>query len=95
MTNVIDLNDVEKILEIFKALSCKTRFDIVVTLIRNKECHVGEMAEKLKIPQPNISQHLTILKSAGIIEGFRNGTQIFYRVTNKRVEKIVKALEVA
>lgn len=85
--------ETEKLLDIFKALSCKPRFDIVVGLIKNHECNVTKMAEKLNIPQPNVSQHLTILKTAGVIEGFRKGNQICYQVTNEQVKKIIMALD--
>jgi len=86
--------ETEKLLEIFKALSCKPRFDIVVGLISHHECNVTKMAEKLNIPQPNVSQHLTILKKAGVIEGFRKGNQICYQVTNEQVKKIISALDI-
>ncbi len=84
----------KKILEIFKALSCKARLDIVVGLIEHQECNVGKMAEKLGIPQPNVSQHLTVLKNAGIIEGFRNGTQICYKVVDDLTKTIINALDI-
>lgn len=87
-------NNVEKIADIFKALSCKTRLDIIFGLIEKKECNVNTMAERLNIPQPNISQHLTILKNAGIIEGYRKGTQICYRVVSEQAKKIIKAVEI-
>ncbi len=86
-------NKTENLLEIFKALSCKARFDIVVGLINHHECNVTKMAEKLQIPQPNVSQHLNILKNAKIIEGFRKGNQICYQVTNEQVKKIVEVLD--
>lgn len=85
--------DLEKIVSIFKALSCETRLKIVMGLIEKKECNVNLMAEKLGIPQPNVSQHLAVLKNAKVIEGFRNGTQICYRVTNDLVIKIIKNLK--
>ena len=93
MANAINFNDVEAILETFKALSCKTRFDIVLQLIKHEECTVGKISEILKIRQPNISQHLSILKNAKIIEGYRNGTQICYRVVNEQAKRIIKAVE--
>lgn len=86
-------NDAEKIVQIFKALSCKVRLDIVLGLLKNQESNVGEMAEKLNIPQPNISQHLAILKNAGIIEGYRKGAQICYKVVGKQTERIISALD--
>ena len=85
--------DIEKIVQIFKALSCKPRLDIVVDLLKNQDCSVGKIAEKLNIPQPNISQHLAILKNAGIIEGYRKGTQICYKLVGKQTEKIITALD--
>lgn len=86
-------NNAEKTVEIFKALSCKSRLDIVLGLIKNNKCSVCRIAEELNIPQPNISQHLTILKSAGIIEGYRNGVKICYKVVDEKTKKIIKALD--
>ncbi|MFA6075131.1 MAG: metalloregulator ArsR/SmtB family transcription factor [Negativicutes bacterium] len=78
--------------DIFKALAHPVRVRIVAGLIQKHECHVGKMADGLGLPQPQVSQHLTILKVAGIIEGFRNGTQICYKVINDDVRKIFAAL---
>lgn len=86
-------SDIEKTAEIFKALSCTTRLKIVVGLIEKNECNVSKMAEGLNLPQPNISQHLSVLKNAGVIEGFRKGNQICYKVVNEFVTKIVKKME--
>ena len=84
------MSSLSKIINIFKALSCESRFDIVVKLIEQKECNVKTLAGMLEIPQPNVSQHLLILKNAGIIEGYKNGTQTDYRVTNEFVIKTIK-----
>jgi len=86
-------NDIEKTAEIFKALSGTTRLKIVVGLIEKNECNVNKMAEGLNIAQPNVSQHLSVLKNAGIIEGYRKGNQICYKVVNEFVIKIVKNME--
>lgn len=88
-------NDMEKIAEIFKALSCTTRLKIVVGLIEKNECNVNKMAEGLNLPQPNVSQHLTILKNAGIIEGYRKGTQICYKVVDEQTKMIIKSLSLS
>lgn len=85
--------DTEKTAEIFKALSSETRLKIVFGLIAKNECNVSKMAEGLNIAQPNVSQHLSVLKNAGIIEGYRKGNQICYKVTNELVAKIVKNME--
>ena len=90
MTN---LNNLDKTSEIFKALACPTRLKIVVGLIEKNECNVNKMAEKLNLPQPNISQHLSVLKNAGVIEGYRRGNQICYKVINEFVIRIIKNME--
>lgn len=86
-------NGIEKTSEIFKALSCTTRLKIVMGLIAKNECNVNKMVEGLGIPQPNVSQHLAVLKNAGIIEGYRKGTQICYKVVNEFVIGVVKSME--
>lgn len=85
--------DIGNIVNIFKALACETRLKIVLGLIEKNECNVNLMAEKLGIAQPNVSQHLAVLKNAGIIEGYRKGTQICYKVTNDLVKKFAKNME--
>lgn len=87
-------NDLENTVNIFKALACETRLKIVMGLLEKKECNVNLMAEKLGLAQPNVSQHLAILKSAGIIEGYRKGTQICYKVVDSQTENIIRALNV-
>ena len=87
------MSDVEKTLGIFKALSCRARFDIVVELIKNQGCNVGKIAQELSIPKANIFEHLSILKKAGIVDGYRKGTQVFYKVEDQETKKIVMAFE--
>lgn len=84
--------ELDNSVNIFKALACDTRLKIVMGLLEKKECNVNVMAEKLEIAQPNVSQHLAVLKNAGIIEGYRKGTQVCYRVTNEFVIEIIKAM---
>lgn len=83
----------EKFAELFKALAHPIRLRIVCGLIKKQECNVSIMVEKLGIAQPTVSQHLNILKNAGIITGFKKGTQVCYRVTDEATKKIVKSLE--
>ena len=85
--------EAEDLSEIFKALAHPLRVQIVMGLIQKHECNVSIMVEKLEVPQPTVSQHLNILKSHRIIEGFRNGNQICYKVTNDQVRKIFGSLE--
>lgn len=78
--------------EILKALGHPIRFCIVEGLISGEQ-NVATMVNCTGVPQPTVSQHLNILKAAGIIEGIREGNQIVYSVVNKDAQQIVKALK--
>ncbi len=87
-------DDIDITADIFKALSSTTRLKIVIGLLEKNECNVNKMAEGLNLPQPNISQHLSILKNAGIIEGYRKGNQICYKVVDEKTVNIIKSLSI-
>ena len=78
----------EKVSEILKALAHSARLKIVVGLLKN-ECNVAQIQKVLGLPQSTISQHLGILRNAGIIKGRREGTKTCYRVIDGRVRKVV------
>jgi len=82
----------EKRAEILKALSHPARLCIVKALIDFGESNVMNMQRCLKVPQSTISQHLSVLKSAGIIKGRREGLEIFYSVQNDHVKDIIEKL---
>jgi ArsR family transcriptional regulator len=67
----------EKILPIFKALSDETRLRIL-SLIKEGEICVCDIAETLNMTQPNISFHLSMLKEAGLIKDRKNGRWTHY-----------------
>ncbi|MBN1500187.1 MAG: winged helix-turn-helix transcriptional regulator [Spirochaetes bacterium] len=75
------------------ALGHPIRYCIVEQLINNSS-NVNAMVNCLNVPQPTISQHLQLLKSAGIIEGKRDGKEIFYHVINEDAVKVIKVLNI-
>jgi len=71
------------IAEVFKALGDPTRLKIIKLIISmgNNLC-VGAIANKLKITQPAVSQHLRILKNAGLAKANRKGYHIHYSINS-------------
>ena len=67
-----------------------TRLEIL-NLLRNKELSVTELIKKTKLSQANISQHLSIMKSKGILISNREGKNIYYKLTNP---KIIEAFDI-
>lgn len=84
----------ERYAEIFKALAHPIRLKIACGLMTKDECNVSLMVEKLGIAQPTVSQHLNILKNAGIITGYKKGTQICYKITDDDTKKIINSMEI-
>ena len=78
--------------EILKAIAHPVRLCIVRGLLENGEHKVNDMQQCLDVPQSTISQHLTRLKAAGIVEGKRNGVEIYYYLVNEDVKRVIKAL---
>jgi DNA-binding transcriptional ArsR family regulator len=51
----------------------------ILTLVRDEELSAGEIASHFEITRPAVSQHLTVLREAGLVDERRNGTRRLYR----------------
>jgi DNA-binding transcriptional ArsR family regulator len=63
----------------FSALADPTRRDIFERLARRPSA-VGELAEALPVSRPAVSQHLRVLRDAGLVSDTRDGSRRVYRV---------------
>lgn len=71
---------------LLKALAHPRRLEII-HLLRNQELPVFDIHTMLDLPQANISQHLIILKDAGVVVSRREGKHIFYRLSHGNIIK--------
>jgi DNA-binding transcriptional ArsR family regulator len=51
----------------------------ILTLVRDEELSAGEIASHFEVSRPAVSQHLTVLREAGLVDERRNGTRRLYR----------------
>ena len=51
----------------------------ILNLLRERELSAGEVASRFEITQPAISQHLKVLREAGLVSERREGTRRYYR----------------
>lgn len=65
----------------------------ILTLVRDGELSAGEIASHFDISAPAISQHLKVLKEAGLVEERRNGTQRLYSVRPEGFEDVRRFFE--
>ncbi|MEM2956428.1 MAG: metalloregulator ArsR/SmtB family transcription factor [Candidatus Pacearchaeota archaeon] len=80
-----------KEIELLKALADDTRFKIVKFLLEGEKC-VCEIFPHVKRTQSTVSIHLGNLEDARILKSRREGKKIFYKINDKRVCDIFKAL---
>ncbi len=76
---------------LLKALAHPTRLHIV-TLIREQQPCVKIMEGILGVSQPNLSQHLSLLRNIGAVEAEREGNQVCYKIKNQTILKLLDAL---
>ncbi|MCD6526879.1 MAG: winged helix-turn-helix transcriptional regulator [Desulfuromonas sp.] len=81
----------ERQAEILKVLGHPIRLKIIAGLI-TQTCNVKKIWECLQLPQATVSQHLALLKNKGIIQGTRDGVEVYYHVTSEEAKQIVQAL---
>ncbi len=72
--------------EIFKVLSVETRVRIIELLKANGALGVKEISTRLGITPPAVSQHLKILKQAGLVRSERQGYWIPYSINEEAME---------
>lgn len=75
----------------FKALGCRARYEIFEILLKNQLC-VGAIADRLGVSQPSVSQHLKVLKHAGIVEDCRCGYHVHYTVNKELIRQTAEFL---
>ncbi|MEW6266124.1 MAG: metalloregulator ArsR/SmtB family transcription factor [Thermodesulfobacteriota bacterium] len=78
----------EKIFEmhadVCKVFANAKRLEIINTL-RDKEMTAGELIEKTGLSKANLSQHMSILKSKGVVTSRRKGVNIYYRLSSPKI----------
>ena len=63
----------------------------IIKLLQDREMCVCELAEVLRLSSPRMSQHLGILRQAGLVKERRSGKWVYYRLNNKAVGSFSQA----
>ena len=84
----IDYLNVKKAALVLRALNHKLRQQMIKMLEENNKMTVTDLYIQLRLEQSVASQHLAILRRAGIVKTERDGKYIYYRVNEDRVAQI-------
>lgn len=77
--------------EIFRVMSAPMRLRIMSCLCAGEK-NVSELLEEVETTQSNMSQHLSTLFQAGILQKRRDGVQIYYRIANPNFVDLCRAV---
>jgi ArsR family transcriptional regulator len=83
MNTVQDTSDFELLADTCKALSHPARLAILQTLAHRGTCICGEIVDVMPLSQATVSQHLKILKNAGLISGEIDGQKSCYCINGE------------
>lgn len=72
--------------QLLKAMANSRRLEII-HLLREQELSVTDIHTMLDLPQANVSQHLMVLKEAGVVKTHKKGKQVFYRLAHPNTIK--------
>jgi len=65
----------------------------ILFVLRSGEKSVNALAEEIGSPQPTLSQHLGLMRERGILSARRDGNQVFYRVSDARIFKLLDLMK--
>ena len=85
--------EVRPLTRLFRALGDETRLRIVALLSHGELC-VCHLEAALALNQSTASRQLGILRAAGIVDSRRQGTWIYYSLTEQQHDTVARALEV-
>ena len=89
----VDFLNLKKGAMILRALNHKLRQQMVRLLDENKRLTVTELYIQLRLEQSVASQHLAILRRAGIVKTERDGKFIYYTISSNRIAAIMKCID--
>jgi ArsR family transcriptional regulator, cadmium/lead-responsive transcriptional repressor len=74
----------------FRGLGDPTRLRVLQLLRDHEELSVGDLVERLHLPQPQVSKHLGCLRWCGFVETRREHRAVYYRLADARVAELLE-----
>ncbi len=90
---IIDQEDLELSTEVLRALAHPLRMKILKFIDQQNEINVNKIYSSLGLEQSITSQHLRILRTAGLVETERHGKYIHYRLSYPKLSNTSSAVE--
>jgi DNA-binding transcriptional ArsR family regulator len=82
---------IEIISKLLKSMSHPIRLKILC-LLQEQEMSVGDLRQEVKTTNANVSQHLNILRSQGIIDFRKDANFIYNRISDRRILELIQSM---
>lgn len=89
----VNYHNLKKAALVLRALNHKLRQQVLALIETEKKITVTEIYVRMRLEQSVASQHLAILRKAGIVNTQRDGKFIYYTVNYKRIDEINQVVE--
>jgi ArsR family transcriptional regulator, arsenate/arsenite/antimonite-responsive transcriptional repressor len=87
-------NDQNHLIKMFKAISNPIRFNMLNKLASGEACTTQQLIRETGLAQSTVSQHIKVLKEAGLVNGIGKGTSTCYQVDPRKILWLQKSLNV-
>jgi ArsR family transcriptional regulator, arsenate/arsenite/antimonite-responsive transcriptional repressor len=82
----------EPCMDLLRALADKTRQQIILLFVKNKELCVNDIAKEFSLSRPTISHHLSLMKRAKLLNSRKEGKEIFHSINKKYIEEMLESI---
>ena len=86
-------NDRQRFAAVGRALADPKRLCVLESLA-DGELSVGDLSVRVQCQVPNMSQHLAVLRSAGLVSSRREGSTVYYRLADERVLEAYRLIQI-
>ena len=86
---IVDLDEANRLADVFKLLGDPTRTRILSALLEAGELCVCDLADAVSVPESTVSHALRLLRTAGIVRNRRAGRQIYYSLADSHVRMLL------
>ena len=83
---------IDECLEVMRALSDKTRQEIIMIFSESKEYCANDIAARFTLSRPAISHHLNLMRRAGLLNSRKSGKEVYYSFNKEYVLSLINSM---
>jgi ArsR family transcriptional regulator len=82
----------QDLLDFVKSIASESRMNILLLFLDGQERTVNQITEAVELGQPTTSEHLAVMKRAGVLVSEKRGKEVYYRPDRLRIAQYLETL---